>query len=63
MVINIHAQVEDTINFRRNEKKAKANFLIQDRPWTIEIPIWVPGFAGDFAYGDVNIEGEDGVDP
>ena len=31
-----------------------------DNVWSIELPIWIPGFRGDFAYGDVNIEGEDG---
>lgn len=41
----------------------KANFFLADRPWTFEIPLWIPGFAGDFAYGDIVIEGEDGVDP
>ena len=27
------------------------------------IPIWVPGFRGDFTYGDISLEGEDGTDP
>jgi hypothetical protein len=39
-----------------------ANYLLSDRPWSIEVPLWIPGFAGDFAYGDISIEGEDGVD-
>lgn len=34
-----------------------------DNDWSIELPIWIPGFRGDFAYGDVNIEGEDGGNP
>ncbi|MEA3478027.1 MAG: hypothetical protein U9R60_07600 [Bacteroidota bacterium] len=34
-----------------------------DRPWSIEIPLWIPGFRGDFAYGDIDLEGEDGTDP
>ncbi len=25
--------------------------------------MWIPGFRGNFAYGDINIEGEDGMDP
>jgi len=29
----------------------------------MELPIWVPGYAGELAYGDVEIEGEDGLDP
>lgn len=34
-----------------------------DNEWSIEIPIWIPGFRGDFAYGDVDLEGEDGGNP
>lgn len=40
----------------------KSSFLLTERPWTLELPIWVPGFAGEFAYGDIDIEGDDGVD-
>ncbi|MCK5454816.1 MAG: hypothetical protein KAJ16_10660 [Calditrichia bacterium] len=29
----------------------------------MEIPIWIPGFRGVFTYGDVSLEGEDGVNP
>ncbi len=39
----------------------EADFLIPGKPWTVEIPLWIPGFAGEFAYGDINIEGEDGI--
>lgn len=28
----------------------------------MEVPLWIPGFAGSFAYGDIDIEGEDGQD-
>lgn len=41
----------------------KADFLLQDRLWTLELPLWIPGFAGYFSYGDIDIEGEDGLDP
>jgi hypothetical protein len=53
---------QDTLS-RKEIRKEQTNFLLQDRPWTIEIPLWIPGYAGSFAYGDVEIEGEDGVDP
>ncbi|RLD56346.1 MAG: hypothetical protein DRI97_07675, partial [Bacteroidetes bacterium] len=39
----------------------ESDFLIPGNPWTVEIPLWIPGFAGEFAYGDISIEGEDGV--
>jgi hypothetical protein len=39
----------------------ESDFLIPGNPWTIEIPLWIPGFGGDFAYGDISIEGEDGI--
>lgn len=53
---------QDTLA-RKEIRKQKANFLLSDRSWTIEVPLWLPGYAGSFAYGDVDIEGEDGVDP
>ncbi len=34
-----------------------------DNEWSIVLPIWIPGFRGDFAYGEVNLEGEDGGNP
>jgi hypothetical protein len=52
---------QDTLT-KREIRIQEANFLLSDRPWTIEVPLWIPGFAGDFAYGDISIEGEDGVD-
>lgn len=43
--------------------KKKLGYLNDDRHWEIEIPIWIPGFRGEFYYGDVGIEGEDGTIP
>ncbi len=48
---------------KKEVRKQKTSFLVPGKPWTAELPIWVPGFAGTFAYGDVEIEGEDGVNP
>ena len=42
--------------------KKKQSFLTETRHWNIEIPVWIPGFRGEFAYGDVELEGEDGSD-
>ncbi|NOX86369.1 MAG: hypothetical protein GXO86_10480 [Chlorobi bacterium] len=53
---------QDTLTKKQLRKQQKS-FLITKRPWTIEAPLWLPGFAGSFAYGDINIEGEDGTDP
>lgn len=53
---------QDTLTKKEIRKKQKS-FLIPGRPWTFEVPLWIPGFAGSFAYGDASIEGEDGVDP
>ena len=46
---------------RKEIRIQQSNFLLPDNPWTVELPLWIPGFAGEFAYGDVEIEGEDGV--
>lgn len=63
LATNVFAQHADSIQIIQTEKKEKANYLIQSRPWAIEIPLWIPGFRGDLAYGDIEIEGEDGGDP
>lgn len=44
-------------------KKQQSSYLLEERTWTVEIPLWIPGYAGSFAYGSVSLEGEDGVDP
>ena len=51
---------QDTLSKKEIRKQSKS-YLIPGRPWTFEIPLWIPGFGGSFAYGDVSIEGEDGV--
>jgi len=53
---------QDTIT-KKEYRKLHKNFLLQNRAWTTEIPIWIPGYAGSFAVGDIEVEGEDGVDP
>ena len=53
---------QDTLT-KKEIRIEQANYLLPGRPWTIEVPLWIPGFAGSFAYGDISIEGEDGVDP
>jgi len=53
---------QDTFS-KKELRKQKADFLQTDRLWTLEIPLWIPGFAGYFSYGDIDIEGEDGIDP
>jgi hypothetical protein len=44
-------------------KRLQKTFLQNDDHWTIEVPIWIPGFRGQFTYGDVSLEGEDGNTP
>ena len=53
---------QDTLT-KKERRKQQKSFLLPGRPWTVDVPIWIPGFAGSFAYGDIDIEGEDGVDP
>jgi len=45
------------------ETKSGKSFLEDNRYWSIEVPIWIPGFRGAFTYGDVSLEGEDGSNP
>jgi len=50
---------QDTTSIQKSDEET---YLKNDWNWAIEIPIWIPGFRGDFAYGDVSLEGEDGED-
>jgi len=53
------SMAQDSLS-RREYRIQQANFLVPNRPWTLEIPLWLPGFIGEFGYGDISIEGEDG---
>jgi len=54
---------QDTIPPNKKKVKPEKSFLRHDRPWSIEIPLWIPGFRGNFAYGEIDLEGEDGTEP
>jgi len=40
------------------EAPSSESSIPRDRNWTITIPLWVPGYAGQFAVGEVEVEGE-----
>jgi len=61
-VLTATVNAQDTLT-KKEIRKQQKSFLIPGRPWSVEIPLWVPGFAGAFSYGDVDLEGEDGEDP
>lgn len=44
-------------------RQNKPSYLTDTCRWNIEIPIWIPGFRGEFAYGDIKLDGEDGTKP
>lgn len=48
---------------RNREIEKKVGYLKEERKWSVELPIWIPGFRGEFAYGEAGIEGEDGTTP
>lgn len=58
----VSTNAQDTLT-KKEYRKQQKNFLLSDKSWTLEVPLWIPGFAGEFVYGDVTLEGEDGVDP
>jgi hypothetical protein len=43
-------------------KSSKLDFLddIDQRNWRVKVPLWVPGFRGDFAYGGITQLPEEG---
>ena len=51
---------QDSIQFNENNRR---NFLHNSGKWAVEIPIWIPGFRGEYSYGDFILEGEDGKNP
>ena len=59
LVVIASAQDTSTAEFNYEE----GSFLNRDKNWELTIPIWIPGFRGSYAYGDVSLEGEDGTDP
>lgn len=62
LLIIVTAYPQDTIT-KKEFRKQQRSFLLENRAWTAELPLWIPGYAGSFAYGDIDIEGEDGIDP
>lgn len=50
-------------NAQKDEKDDKRNkdfsYALKDQNWKIKVPLWVPGFKGSFAYGDITLEGKD----
>jgi len=41
---------QDTINY------PEKSFLRKDQNWRIDVPIWIPGFRGEFSQGEVKID-------
>lgn len=60
-IISYNVLAQDSTRVKKN--KLERNFLQDNGHWTIEVPIWIPGFRGEYAYGDVELEGEDGPPP
>ncbi len=61
LLISQFSGAQDSIPKKHN--KPEKSFLREDRHWAIEIPMWIPGYAGELAYGDITLNGEDGVIP
>ena len=43
----------DDLETDENEQFRQSN-------WTITIPLWIPGYRGQFAIGDIDVDGEPG---
>jgi hypothetical protein len=41
-----------------SETSSDVSFIETDRNWTITIPLWIPGYRGQFAIGDLEVGGE-----
>ena len=40
-----------------SEASSSDSFIATDRHWTITIPLWIPGYRGQFAIGDIEVGG------
>lgn len=61
VLLPITGAAQDSIP--KKNKRPEKSFLVDNRPFTFEIPLWIPGFRGEFAFGDADISGGDGEDP
>ncbi len=61
LLLSSHLYAQDSKS--KGKARNKVGFLEEDRKWTVELPVWIPGFRGEFAYGQAGIEGEDGTTP
>ena len=52
---------QDTL-IRKELRKQQKSYLIPGKNWTLELPLWIPGYTGSLSYGDIRLEGEDGDD-
>lgn len=53
------AHAQDSVFLKKKEK----SFLVEDRSWSLSLPVWAPGFRGKFSYGNFTLEGEGGKEP
>ena len=45
---------------RDDQKNKDFSYVLEDQNWKIKVPLWVPGFRGSIAYGDIILDGPDG---
>lgn len=50
---------KDSMAFRNTYPR----HIFKESKWSVSIPIWIPGFRGSFAYGDVDIDPGYGYEP
>jgi len=56
--MNLFAQ--DSI---KTNGEPQQGFLDRNKHWSVELPLWIPGYYGHYIYGDNEWEGGDGSDP
>lgn len=44
-----------SISMAQNKNEDKYYLNNTDRKWLLEIPIWIPGFRGEFVFGDIQL--------
>ena len=47
-------------NAQSGDAPSSDDAMQANRNWTITLPLWIPGYRGQFAVGDIDVEGESG---
>ena len=57
----LHISAQDMNNL--GEENLLRGYLNPEYHWTIELPLWMPGYTSEFSYGEEEYDDGDGTEP